>query len=188
MPQDTVFDILNIAVAVIGGISQQIDLYCSRGDLPFVTAVKPMPRGRWHWLEITATGAVAHVCRTDDVMNFPQEADSRQDYRLGLQTDLLSWMSNRRPISEIIKEVPRVYAWLTFRVAQDGRISHLCWAAPAADADEYIGHINVLDRLRRSDDGAPPPVNPVPDPKDKLRFRDHIEQALGKPTDKKSGE
>ena len=28
------------------------------------------------------------------------------------------------------------YSWLTFRVGQDGRISHLCWASPAADRGE----------------------------------------------------
>jgi hypothetical protein len=73
------------------GIARQIELYCQRGDLPFITTMKPMPKGPWHWLEIKSTGAIAHVCRTDDVFAFPDEADSRQDVRLTLQTDLLSW-------------------------------------------------------------------------------------------------
>jgi hypothetical protein len=168
------------------GISKQIDLYCMRGDLPFVSAMKPMPKGRWHWLEIVGTGAVAHVCRTDDIWEFPQEAESRQDFRLTLQPSLLTWMSARKSMAQIVQEIPKLYGWLTFRVAQDGRVSHLCWGAPAADSDEYIGHINILDRIAKSG-GQLVPANPTPDPKDRLRLKEHIEQALEeKRSDEKS--
>lgn len=168
------------------GIAHQIGLYCTRGELPFVTEIKPMPRGRWHWLEIKSTGAVAHVCRTDDVMKFPDEAESRQDYRLSLQPTLLTWMTDRKPMAQVIQEIPKLYAWLTFRAAQDGRVSHLCWGAPAADPDIdlYIGHINVLERIAHA--GADiPQVSSVPDPKEKLRLKDHIEKALEKRDDEK---
>src|ERR1019366_7175253 len=67
------------------GIAHQLNLYCGRGDLPWKADMKPMPQGRWHWLEIGADGAMAHVCRTDAVFEFPAEADSRQDFRLALQ-------------------------------------------------------------------------------------------------------
>jgi hypothetical protein len=167
------------------GIARQIELYCQRGDLPFITTMKPMPKGRWHWLEIKSTGAIAHVCRTDDVFAFPDEADSRQDVRLTLQTDLLSWSGKDRPLGEIIRDIPQLYAWLTFRVGQDSRVSHLCWVSPAADCDEWVAHLNVLQAIETS--GATiPVVSPIPDPKDKLRFKEHVAQALEKSADKKA--
>lgn len=168
------------------GIAHQIDLYCTRGDLPFLAAMKPMPKGRWHWLEIRATGALAHVCRTGDVMDFPDEADSRQDVRLSVQENLFTWMNDRKPIAAIIEEIPILYAWLTFRVGQDGRLSHLCWGAPAPDCDEYVGHINVLEQISKSG-AAIPLVSTVADPKDKLRLRDDVERTLGKSEDKQAG-
>lgn len=169
------------------GIAHQIDLYCARGDLPYLAAMKPMPKGRWHWLEIMATGATAHVCRTDDVMAFPDEAESRQDARISIQGSLFTWMGTRKPVAAIIEEIPRLYAWMTFRVAQDGRLSHLCWGAPASDSDQYVGHINVLKQIAQAGTEAPV-VSTVLDPKQKLRLRDHIEQALAKSDEKQAGE
>jgi hypothetical protein len=169
------------------GISHQIETYCARGDLPFVATMKPMPKGNWHWLEICATGALAHVCRTEDVDKFPYEADSRQDVRLRLQTDLLNWREDERDFSKIIREVPKLYSWLTFGIAQDGRISHLCWASPAVDTDEYIGHINVLEAVAKTE-ASKAEVSTVPDPKDSLRFKGHIEEAIARADEKKVGE
>jgi hypothetical protein len=162
------------------GICHQIETYCTRGDLPFIAQMKHMPKGNWHWLEIGATGAIAHVCRTDDIDKFPVETDSRQDFRLRLQGDLLSWREDgERDLGKVIKEVPKVYAWLTFRVAHDGRLSHLCRAAPAVDADDYIGHINVLDAIAKSGESEPK-ISSVPDPADAVRLKDHVAKALEK--------
>ncbi len=169
------------------GIAHQIHRYCERGDLPYLAAMKPMPKGRWHWLEIRSTGAIAHVCRTDDVFAFPEEAESRQDVRVALQTDLLSWSVDEKSLAQIIKEIPQLYAWLTFRVGQDGRLSHLCWASPAADCDEWVGHLNILQEVA-VDGGETSVVSTVPDPKERLRFKDHIVQALEKSDDKIVGE
>lgn len=169
------------------GISHQIENYCVRGDLPFLAAMKPMPKGNWHWLEICSTGALAHECRTEDVETFPYKADSRQDIRLRLQTDLLNWREEDRDLNKIIREIPKLYAWLIFRIAQDGRISHLCWASPAVDTDEYIDHINVLKELKESE-AAKLEVSTVPDPKDALRLKDHIADAVARDAEKKVGE
>lgn len=158
------------------GICHQIDLYCQRGDLPFVAAMQPMPKGNWHWLEISSTGALAHVCRTDDIDKFPVEADSRQDFRLRLQTDLLNWREDDRDLKKIIKDIPKLYAWLTFRVSQDGKVSHLCWVAPAVDIDVYIAHINVLNALETAQNI--PEVSTTPDPAEALRLKDHIAKAI----------
>jgi hypothetical protein len=168
-------------------ISYQINQYCLRGDLPFVTEMKQMPRGPLHWLEIKSTGATAHVCRTDEPFGFPDAAESRQDYRLMLQADLLSWIERgeQKSLGRIVHEIPQLYAWLTFHVGAKGQVNHLCWVSPAADVDEYIGYINVLDEIARSGDDSPS-IAPTPDPKEKLRFKDHIAEQLEK--SKKPGE
>ena len=55
--------------------------------------------------------------------------------------------------------------------------------APAADRDEWIAYINVLDEISKS--GAiVPSASAVPDPKEKLRLKDHIAMALEKSGDK----
>jgi hypothetical protein len=168
-------------------ISYQIDKYCQRGDLPFVTEMKPMPRGPLHWLEITATGAIAHICRTDDPSAFPDEAESRQDYRLTVQKTLFSFIegSEDPSLGKIIKDIPKLYAWLTFRIGTNSRVNHLCWRSPAVDVDEWLAYIDVLDEITR-EGGDLPPVEPVLDPKDKLRLRDHIVEQIEK--DKKPEE
>jgi hypothetical protein len=148
--------------------------------------MKPMPKGPWHWLEIIATGALAHVCRTNEIDAFPDEADSRQDVRLSVQKNLLNWFEKERPLGQIIVEIPQLYAWLTFRVGQDGRISHLCWKAPAADSDEWIGHLNVVEEIAKSGSEVFP-VSSAPDPITKLRFKEEVARALEMGGDKKTG-
>jgi hypothetical protein len=169
------------------GIAYRILEFCRRGDLPFSAEMTPMPRGRWHWLQIRATGVLAHACRTDDVFAFPDEAESRQDLRLALQPNLLSWSARDKSLGEIGKEIPELYAWLTYRVADDGNLCHLCWASPAPDDNQWLGHISVLREIDLAG-RTPPPMPPVPDPKDKLRFKDHVQQTLGRANDKASGE
>lgn len=166
------------------GIAHQIELYCTRGDLPFICAMKPMPKGSWHWLEIKSTGALAHVCRTEDVFTFPEEAESRQDSRLSLQPDLLTWTERDKSVKEVVREIPVLYAWLTFRAGADGKISHLCWGAPDPKADTWIGHVNVLAEIAKRSDDAPAPST-VPDPKAALRLKEHVREALEK-NEKKS--
>lgn len=162
-------------------ISAQIQHYCERGDLPFRTEIKRMPRGPLHWLEITSTGAFAHVCRTVEARAFPDEAESRQDIRLVVQRDLLSWLDHgdEGSLGKIIKVIPRLYAWLTFHATGDGRIDHLAWASPAADVNEWLAYINLIDEIG-SAGGDLPPIDPVPDPKDSLRLRDHVAEHIEK--------
>jgi hypothetical protein len=167
-------------------ISHQISQYCERGDLPFVSEIKRMPKGPLHWLEIASTGAVAHVCRVADEPNaFPDEAESRQDYRLTIQGDLLSWISHgeTQSLGKIIRVIPRLYAWLTFHAGSGGRVDRLCWGSPAADVNEWLAYIDVLGEISRSGEDLPQ-VDPIPEPKDKLRLRDHVVEQLEK--DKKN--
>jgi hypothetical protein len=162
-------------------ISYQIAKYCERRDLPYVTEMKPMPLGPLHWLEITTTGAIAHVCRTDEPSAFPDKAESRQDYRLTVQTNLLSFIAGReeKSLGQIIKDIPKLYAWLTFGICRNGRVNHLCWRAPATDVDEWLAYIDVLEEITRAG-GELPEIEPVPDPKEKLRLRDHIVEQIEK--------
>lgn len=157
-------------------IAYQIQAYCARGDLPYKATMEPMPKGPWHWLEITAPGAKAHVCRTKDVFAFPEEAESRQDVRIALNGNLFTWQ-NQTPqtLEEVVKEVAELYAWLTYGVSSNGEIGHLCWASPAADDDSYIGHLNVLIEIARS--GLAVPQTTPANLKDHLRLTD-VAQAM----------
>ena len=146
----------------------------------------PMPKGQWHWLEVKGTGGLANVCRTTDVYNFPDEAESRQDKRLSLQKDLLSYETRDKSFKDILRDIPRLYAWLTFRIGHDGRVSHLCWASPAVDTNTWLAHINVVEQIAKTGT-TPAPASPTPDPKDKLKLKDHIAQALEKVDDAARG-
>lgn len=159
------------------GIAVQIHTFSTRGDLPFTTEIKPMPKGRWHWLEIQAPGLLAHVCRTVDVYSFPDEAESRQDVRLAIQPNLLSWSAKQKSLGEIVGEVPELYAWLTYGLAADGELCHLSWASPAPDENSWLAHISVLQEIRKAE-RAITETPPVPDPKERLRFKDHVQHFL----------
>jgi hypothetical protein len=167
------------------GVSYQIKRYCERGDLPFLAHEKPMPLGRWHWVEIQSTGAIAHICRTDDANSFPDETESRQDVRLRLQTDLFTWDSGKSDFGKIIRSIPTLYAWMTYRIGPGQQLSHLCWVSPAADVDEYVGHIDVLAQVAAVGPVTPTPT--TPDPKDKVKLKDHVAILLEKSQDIKSG-
>jgi len=166
------------------GIAYRIIEFCRRGDLPFSAEMTSMPRGRWHWLQIRGTGVLAHACRTDEVFAFPDEAESRQDLRLALQPNLLSWSERDKSLGEISKEVPELYAWLTYRVADDGNLCHLCLASPAPDDNQWLAHVSILREIDLAG-RAPPPLPPVADPKEKLRFKEHVQQTLGRTNDNK---
>ena len=164
------------------GIAQKIKEHCQRGDIPLTAEIKLMPRGRWHWLEIHSVGLRAHMCRTDDVYCFPAEAESRQDPRLSIQGNLLSWAERHKSVRQIIREIPELYAWLTFRVVADGNLSHLCWCSPAPDVNEYIAMINLLEEAKRSSEPTPDPARPSP--KDLLEFQEEFRKQFEQSKDR----
>ncbi len=168
------------------GVSFQIKKYCERGDLPFIAQEKQMPLGRWHWLEIQSTGAIAHICRTDDANGFPDQTESRQDARIRLQTDLFAWKPEKIDFGKIVRDIPKLYAWMIYRVSAAQQLSHLCWVSPAVDVDEYVGHINVLEQVAAA--GPMPPAPTTPDPKDKVKLKDHVAEFLSKKKEIKPGE
>lgn len=165
------------------GLMYQIHERCQRGDLPFDAQMKSMPHGNWHCLEILADGVWAHVCRTDSLFAFPEDTPNRQDSRLRSQLDLLSWEPGIVPFRQSIDEIPRIYAWLGFGAEKNGQLSHLFWGVPDAESDRWLGHEDILKGASISPvvaDSAEPP-----DPKTRLRFREHVEAALEKDADDK---
>jgi hypothetical protein len=159
------------------GIIFRLHDLCEKGDLPFSAEIVPMPHGSWHWLEMRSDNFKAHICRSDGPYDFPEETLSRQDSRLVNQTDLFA--EKVVPISEALAEIPELYAWLTFSAEKNGILKHLCWAMPPADSGSWLAHINVLKRAKLT---VLKDERPVEEPAKiiKLRFRDHIEEALSK--------
>jgi len=157
-------------------IGVKVREYCTRGDLPFNVEMVRMPHGGWHWLEIKASGALAHACRTLDVFKFPEEAESRQDYRLSIQPNLLNWFTRDKSITQILREIPEIYAWLTYRANGDGTLAHLCWCSPSPENDDWLAHVNVLREIEEKGGAIVPIVSSVEAPRPRLR--DEILQAL----------
>lgn len=160
------------------GVMYSIKEYCDRGDLPFWAEYRPMPKGAWHWLEIRSESVLAHYCRTEHALAFPDETPNRQDARLSNQIDLFE--------QNVVVLRSELYAWLTAGANKDGALTHLCWGAPAANNDEWLGYRNVLASIA-SAPIEPPTPTPV-SPKDKLRFRDHIQESLEKSNNEKNDE
>jgi len=159
------------------GIMFRLHDLCERGDLPFSAKIMPMPHGSWHWLELRSGNFKAHICRSDGPYDFPEETLSRQDSRLVNQADMFA--ENVVPITQVVGKIPELYAWLTYSAEKAGVLKHLCWAMPPADRSSWLAHINVL---KRAELGAVEVAPPVEEPKKiiKLKFRDHIEEALSK--------
>lgn len=150
---------------------------CDRGDLPFRAEFQAMPIGVWHWLEIKSEKMVAHVCRTEDALAFPEDGRNRQDARLSNQIDLFE--------SKIAVTQSPLYAWLMTGASKDGALTHLCWGVPAAQNDEWLGYRNILAALETAPI-EPSPPSPI-DPKDSLRFHTHVQESIEKITkDKKN--
>jgi hypothetical protein len=165
------------------GVMFRIRDLCNRGDLPFHADTTRMPIGGWHWLEIRAPGIRAHICRTDYAEAFPDDTPNKQDARLvNPQGDL--FRDKVIPLSDVISSVEEMYSWLTYGAMRNGNLTHLCWAVPASDSNVWLARENILRSAAGSNDIPPPPPPPqTPDPKTKLRFRRHIEQALEKKKD-----
>jgi hypothetical protein len=148
---------------------------CVAGDLPFTAQILKMEKGNLHHLEMEAGGFRAHLVRTDSTLAFPEESGSRQDRRLTSMQDLFD--ENVVPFSALLIDANK-YAWLTFGTERGGRLLHTCWAMPARERDEWLGHINILRRSDLVDGLSAPVVVEPPSQKLKLKFKEHIEEAI----------
>jgi hypothetical protein len=156
---------------------------CKRGDLPFKTVIRQMHRGHWHLLEITSGAERAQICRSEEADAFPEDTPVKQDERLANQFDLFQPLP---PVETLLRRIPHLYVWLTFGVDALGNLTHVCWGAPAKEEKEWLAFENILRRAAESGFPAIPPTSQTPDPKSKLRFKEHIEAALEKKNDDKS--
>lgn len=156
------------------GILFRLHEMCRLGDLPFEGAIKQMPRGNWHWLEIKSGRFVAHVCRTESALAFPDDTLTRQDERLRNQHDLFE--PNIAPLREVLELIPGLAVWLTFGGNVAGQLQHLTWAMPSGDGESWLAHINVLRRAAAT--GAIPEPDTASARSLKLRFKEHIEEAI----------
>lgn len=172
------------------GIAHRIKNRCDQGELPFVAVMSRMPIGNWHWLEIRSSGAHAHVCRTETAGGFPDDTPNRQDARLTNQFDLFDWSKNIVPISQSLANINSLYTWLTFGIGPKGKLCHLCWASPAPDNNSWLAFANILSSSMASQTSPPDPR--TPDPLERMKFKEHIEEALDSdvaiPSDDKAGE
>ena len=165
------------------GVLFRLNGLCVAGDLPFKSQISKMPSGNWHWLELESGLFRAHICRTDQPDAFPVEAQSRQDARLCSQPSLFD--GTVVPFKKLADEVGLLYAWLTFGATIDGKINHLWWKMPAKEEDSWLAQIDVMRREAASCIAPSPETSPGP--KLTLKFKGHIEEALSKQPDDKTG-
>jgi hypothetical protein len=155
------------------GILHRFQEMCKGGDLPFKCNLTPMPRGTWHWLDITSGDTNAHVVRTEDPVAFPEDTPNRQDARASNMPDLFESEDER----VIRLAPPKLYVWLCYRGSPDGRLSHALWQAPSANADDWLARINLFNVTvpKKSEDMT---RSAKPDPKTKMKLRDDVQKLM----------
>jgi len=158
------------------GVMVRFAQLCKSGELPFNAAVDQMPHGSWHWLNLRSGSFVAHIARTDTFDEIPEETKNRQDYLLKNDGDLFD-DPKIIPISELTSRVDRFYAYLTFGAEPNGKMTHSALGMAAGDNREWLALVNLL---RSSAAGADAISNPLPkiDPKDRIKFHEHVEEVL----------
>lgn len=165
------------------GVMFAFDEACRHGDLPFKAVFRQMHRGHWHLLEIISGAERAQICRTEEADAFPEDTAVKQDERLANQVDLFQDLP---PIATLLRNIPHLYVWLTFGVDVFGNLTHVCWAAPAKEEKQWLAFTNIMRRAAEEGDATVGPISPTPDPRSKLKFKEHIEAALEKKNDDKS--
>jgi hypothetical protein len=160
------------------GVLYRFQHLCRVGDLPFKAQVSEMPIGIWHWLDIRSGQFLAHVVRTECTGALPGESANRQAQCVKNQYDLLT-DGRVPPISEIIAKIREFYSFLTFGTDEKGIVTHACMGMPSSDNTEWLAYANLL-RQRDAGREAPSAAPKSPKPKDRMRFLDHIQEALAK--------
>ena len=156
-------------------ILSRVHAACKAGDLPFGSSLDHMPRGPFHWVELSSGGFKAHICRSESAGAFPEDTPTRQDERLSNQRSLFD---NVVPLKEAAKAAGDLFAWLTFGVTENSQLGHLCWAMPSADGKAWLAHTNVLFRLAVAQIQVEPEAPPE---RAKIKFKEQIEEALKAP-------
>jgi hypothetical protein len=149
---------------------------CKDGELPFKAEEISNSTGSSHLLHIVSGPFEAHVVRTDSSGAFPKDAPIRQDHRLTNEPTLFD--PKIVSFRELVKKVKHSYAWLMFNATPVGALTHVCWGMPDRNENKYLAHFNILRRAMSL--GTPIDITtpPKPEPKDKIKFREHVEKKL----------
>lgn len=153
---------------------------CIDGELPFQAHEIPNSTGSSHLLKITSGPFEAHVVRTECAGAFPKDAPIRQDSRLTNERDLFDDDPKIVSFKELVGGVDNSYAWLTFNATEVGALTHVCWGMPKANENKYLAHIDILRRAISVGTPVAPTTPPKPDPKEKIKFKRHVEEKIEK--------
>lgn len=170
-------------------IMWRLQMLCSSGELPFTAEEILNTKGNSHLLSILSQNIELHVVRTEDAEAFPEDARIRQDRRAINQPDLFK-DGKIIPLTEALREVRRLYAWLTWAADAAGQLTHLCLAMPEDSRDVWLARVNILHRVQSSE-GIPPSTEgppSAPNPALLLQFRAEIARSLEAETEGGDGD
>lgn len=156
------------------GVMFRLHQLCEAGDLPFVAEFTPMPIGSWHWLEIRSGQCRGFLVRTPDRDAFPQDTPNQQDKRHSNQIEMFD-----DPKVVQLSTTKFYTAWLCYGATKNGALSHALWGLPSgAQAETWLARKDALNAVRttvvRPEDAERPKLNP----RDKMKFRDEVQEAL----------
>lgn len=159
------------------GVMHRLQELCKAGELPFAASIEHMPLGTWHWLNLKSANFIAHLARTNSPGEVPEDTKNRQHYLVKNSPDLFD---DRKivPISELVTKVGQFYAYFAFGTAPDGALTHSRLGMAASDEPVWLGQHDLMKA--RPEASAPTP-DPAPkfDPRDRLKFHQHIEELAG---------
>jgi hypothetical protein len=144
------------------------------GDLPFVAEFMPMPVGSWHWLELRSGQCHGYLVRTLDRDAFPDDTPNQQDMRHSNQDDLFD--------DPKIVKLPRlkIYTvWLCYGATKNGAPTHALWGMPSGrEAGTWLARRDVLNAARAMVPTSEESKRPSVDPRQAMKLRDEVIQAL----------
>jgi hypothetical protein len=160
-------------------IMWRIQMLCATGELPFKAVEVLNTNGTSHLLSILAENIELHIVRTEDAEAFPIDARIRQDRRAINQPDLFE-DGKVIPLTEALKDVKRLYAWLAWGANPAGELTHLCLSMPEDKRDVWLARVNILHRVQALESGSPSAEETpsAPNPALLLKFRAEIARSL----------
>ena len=160
-------------------IMWRIQMLCASGELPFKAAEVLNTNSTSHLLSILSLNIELHIVRTEDAEAFPIDARIRQDRRAINQPDLFE-DGKIIPLTEALKDVQRLYAWLAWGANPAGELTHLCLAMPEDKRDVWLARVNILHRVQALEGGSPSAeeMPSAPNPALLLKFRAEIARSL----------
>jgi hypothetical protein len=156
------------------GVMYRLQELCKAGELPFAASIEHMPHGTWHWLNLQSGKFIAHLARTVSAGEVPEDTKNRQHYLIKNSPDLFD---DRKivPISELVAKVHQFYAYFAFGAAHNGDLTHSILGMAASDEPVWLGRHDLMKAPPEASALKPDPA-PKFDPRDRLKFHQHIEE------------